>query len=264
MTHPLDGARLKIVRAQEHLDSLKFEIGKYLDSQPYEFRSEFNSNAVSAYSAEINATPVRLGCIFGDCLSNLRASLDYVAWQLAVKYSAVAPVIGKDRIYFPFSKDAVGFSTNGSPQFARIGVPTQAINIIESVQPYQAGYEMIGTLNRLVNEDKHCLPLLTIAKANTVSMRIGIAGTSPTTLEVTLKCADPEEFDTSKPYMVRFDPVPGFNANAADIGSVNVNGEVMVVVSLQNVSMPLEPVDLTLENIIKAVANIVPRFEPFF
>ena len=37
MNHPLDGARLKVVRAQGHLNSLKSEIGTYLDTPPYEF-----------------------------------------------------------------------------------------------------------------------------------------------------------------------------------------------------------------------------------
>src|SRR5690348_6278202 len=41
MNHPLDGARLKVVRAQEHLDALKAEIRMYLDEQPHQIiRSE--------------------------------------------------------------------------------------------------------------------------------------------------------------------------------------------------------------------------------
>jgi hypothetical protein len=264
---PLDGARLKVVRAQEHLDSLKVEIGKYLDSHPYEFRGEFDRNKVMIQSAKINVNPpLRLASILGDCLSNLRASLDYVAWQLVARHSKVAPVVGVDRIYFPISKDAANFRANGRAQLANYSVPTAALNVVESVQPYQAGYDLLDTLHRLVNEDKHCLPLLAIAYAETASIKIDLIG-SNSRISSTLKFVPPlpEDFDPFRPYSVR---LSDFAFDAAEFDSINVksmsvDGQVTVFVALQNSPMPPEPVDVTMENIVKTVSDIIPRFEPF-
>src|SRR4051812_6533280 len=104
MNHPLDGARLKIVRAQEHLDSLKAEIGMYLNEHPHEVFShpktypyDSRRGAVHAayYSASIQhvlppltpgVPPLRLSTIIGDCVTNARAALDYIVWELAQRY----------------------------------------------------------------------------------------------------------------------------------------------------------------------------------
>ena len=44
MPHPLDGARFKIVWAQQHVKSLKSEIGRYLAKQTDEIRSQPHMN----------------------------------------------------------------------------------------------------------------------------------------------------------------------------------------------------------------------------
>src|SRR6202008_4862235 len=89
MADPLAGARLKIIRAEQHLRSLHDEIGAYLQTDPYKFPVEFDDDAGIMEPAVItHDPPLELGCIVGDCLGNLRASLDYIAWQLASKYSA--------------------------------------------------------------------------------------------------------------------------------------------------------------------------------
>jgi hypothetical protein len=84
MQHPLDGARLKVVRAQEQLQSFKDEVSRYLDRNPYVFPVEDHGDAVMARAAVIKEEPpLLLGCIFGECLGSLRESLDYISWELA-------------------------------------------------------------------------------------------------------------------------------------------------------------------------------------
>jgi hypothetical protein len=62
---------------------------------------------------------------------------------------------------------------------------------------------------------------------------------------------------------VSFDgPAPG--SSEQQPRSVKVDGQVTVFVALQNVAMPFAPVDRTLEQVVKCVADIVPRFEKFF
>src|SRR5262249_51124171 len=105
MNHPLDGARLKASRAQEHLEALRLEIGRYLDTRPYEVPVEEKGGMVNVGPVTIKAEPPpRLSCILGDCVGSLRASLDYVAWQLGTKRLA-RPLREREerRIAFPIT-----------------------------------------------------------------------------------------------------------------------------------------------------------------
>ena len=50
---------------------------------------------------------------------------------------------------------------------------------------------------------------------------------------------------------------------AAEMQEMLKEHKVTLHVTLQDVSTPREPVDRTLEQIIKTVANVIPRFDPF-
>lgn len=88
MAHPLDGPRLKVARAREHLDALDREVRAFSDSKPYELISEVDPETGDyVYRLHLNwpgaRPPDHLSLIAGDIVHNLRTSLDYVVWQLA-------------------------------------------------------------------------------------------------------------------------------------------------------------------------------------
>lgn len=266
MNHPLDGARLKVVRAQKHLDALKDEIGRYLDTQPYEFHNWVEDGATWVAGPFIKVDPpLSLSCIIGDCLGNLRKSLDYIAWELATRYSAQPPVAGSKAnkgIFFPILNDPAGEGAKGFAKMAaRYAFPAPAVSIIESVQPYNAGNDSLGLLSSLTNIDKHCLPLLAIAYTDTVLSQI-----LPNE-KITLQGADGSPDGGA---ILQLVGVSAASETAAPGSleqhppSVKVEGQVGVFVTLQNVPVPPEPVDRTLEQIVKCVANIIPPFDPFF
>jgi len=165
MADALAGARLKIIRAQKHLDSLKDELARYTQSKPYGLTVENDRDVVGMVRPNWHITcdpDAYLGTIVGDCLCNLRSALDYVAWELASKHVGrplVGPPSGKDRITFPIVSGANSFG-DSRKVFARYKIPTSAIDEIESVQPYGGGYHPLWLLNLLVNSDKHRLPVL--------------------------------------------------------------------------------------------------------
>src|SRR5262249_25301187 len=102
----------------------------------------------------------------GDCICNLRASLDYIAWQLAMLAGNSLTEAQKKKITFPIAPDNASFTrANGAADHLErvCGVPAATISVIESVQSYHAGYEPLDHLHVLVNVDKHRLPLLTVA-----------------------------------------------------------------------------------------------------
>jgi hypothetical protein len=45
---------------------------------------------------------------------------------------------------------------------------------------------------------------------------------------------------------------------------VEVDGQIAVFVALKDFSVPAAPVDILMEQIVKCVADILPRFDPLF
>ena len=80
MAHQLDGVRLKLERAKEHLRAFDSESGEWLEQTELCIFVPEDHAVERVFFARITATPpARFSTILGDCLQNLRASLDYLA-----------------------------------------------------------------------------------------------------------------------------------------------------------------------------------------
>jgi hypothetical protein len=253
---PLDGARLKVVRAQEHLDSLKTEIDRYRKVNPYQFSVETDSAGTTFdfIPTTIVAPDLHLSCILGDCVTNLRSGLDYIVWQLGLKYCGRPLRPGKDRLYFPITTDVHVFSKKRAPDLSKYNIPAPTISLIESVQPYNAGYSSLADLDAIVNEDKHRLPLFTR----------GVADESGS-LSVEILLADGDvishEFGHGTRHRIHF-PAADSTILPVPPENVKVDSELSGFIAFQNAAMPFAPVDVTLDQIVKTVSNIIPMFEP--
>ena len=173
--HPLDGARLKVVRAEEHLDAFKAETASFLATKPYTFESSVTSSSALGehwWIKPILTTPPppRLSVLIGDCVTNLRASLDYIIWELAQKYfdPPVNVSLQGDRQILNFPILLADPSRRQGHldhlrRLAKRGMPTGAIDIIKEVQADAGGDEQLRWLYDLVNTDTHRTPILTIA-----------------------------------------------------------------------------------------------------
>jgi hypothetical protein len=148
LAHPLDGARLKVVRAQEHLDSLTDEIGRYAKGDPYVVSVKEYVEGWWGGRADITHHPApRFSAIIGDCLHNLSSALDYVMWEVASTYAGrvlEAPPLGTDRPYFPLWDSPTSFdnyvSRLNDPKAWNYQIPDPVIAEFRTVQPYNAGY----------------------------------------------------------------------------------------------------------------------------
>jgi len=161
---------MKLSRAQEHLDNLKKEIGVYRDSEPFDVPlEEKNDGQVLTCKPVLRVVPPpRLSAIIGDCVGNLRSSLDHIIWQLASKHSSEPLIPKKDKPQFPISDKSPLDTRN----LAKYGIPVVALNLIESVQPYHKGHEPTAVIRDLSNEDKHRLPVLTVACPEWISLTV--------------------------------------------------------------------------------------------
>jgi hypothetical protein len=254
MAHPLDGARLKIVRAHKHLKSLDDEIERYLKTKPYDIVVKREGNLTIAEGVVTVEPPDSTSCIVGDCITNLRAALDYIAWEIVSKVGLLATMSDgqKRQIAFPIVDSHADFTKpNVSPSLQLLR-SNQAIplSVIESVQPFHAGYDPLKSLRDLVNIDKHRMLLLCI----------GIFECSPT-IKV-FKDGILTHTGYGRSLTVQHN-APGQPGGTEGRVHVEVEGEGTISIALKDVPMPTLPVCEFLNNIVKCVADIIPRFDPF-
>ena len=170
----LSSAWAKVSWAEHHLQTLDAEIRQFLDSQPYEVIEEVDMNARDPFEhPAIDHTfrvrvkrerPPIWEAIIGDCLHNLRCSLDHLAWTLAGSSS------GDSTTQFPIFDDLGKYERYAGRQTALI--PDEPLAIIKELQPYEASRDdpranALWMLHDLERIDKHRQLLI----LNTVTTR---------------------------------------------------------------------------------------------
>jgi hypothetical protein len=239
MLHPLDGAKLKVIWAQEHFDTLSQEILRYLDVYPHVVGLKKGDDSQWRASASVRRPDDRLSAIIGDCLHSLACALDYVMWEVAGTYSGrvlVAAPPWRDKPYFPLWDEPGDFQKYirrlNDPNAWNYKIPNPVIAEFEQVQPYHTRYARLGLFRILVNIDKHRLPLVTKGELSGGRFSIDF----PSDINPQLAITEAE---------------------------AKVQAQTTVHVTWQDSAMPREPVQRTIEDFVKLVANIIPRFERF-
>ena len=159
--HPLRSAWLKIRRAQAHINALERSVARHLNKQ-----TAIRQLAQPEKGFRISTPPTleRWSVVIGDIVTNLRDSLDHIAWALAVKQAtdrgkALTPEQAKG-IYFPLkvTPDKIpligGLSENALHFF-----PGATHVNIEKFQPYNhtncPKLKLLDVLDKLAGLDKH-------------------------------------------------------------------------------------------------------------
>ncbi len=171
MANPrLDGVRLKLARAEEHLDALEAEMGRYLDGDVYILVRDEKCDRTVWHLWIKEEPPARFSILLGDCIHNLRSALDHIAWQLVLANGAAPDEDTAFPIWDREPRDGVF-----APKAIR-GMSKDALTLIESVQPYQAGdrasEHVLCFIRGLSNTDKHRTLNLTAASLKGINVRI--------------------------------------------------------------------------------------------
>lgn len=173
MDHPLDSAREKLRRADEHLDALEAKTDAWLHSEPYEFYwndpAPFAGQALlelEIYVGVVQEPPSDLGLILGDALHNLRGVLDHLFWALVSRRGT--PTWEQARtISFPIAKSHANFMDRaGIKSFVRKQRSRPGVNrlshaerlAIQRHQPYHRKdppNHPLAVLRDLNDRDKH-------------------------------------------------------------------------------------------------------------
>lgn len=176
---PFVGAKLKIVRAYEHLKLLNDKVDGALALQPNAVIGKVESDTGDkVYRAQITWQPPReWGLILGDCVHNLRSALDHMVWDLVLLNGGTP---GTDT-EFPIYLDGTQYGLQHEAARKLGGVSPQAAEIIEQAQPNNAPTHPLWLLRELDIVDKHRTILLT---ASVASVRyVGHYGDIPEPLE---------------------------------------------------------------------------------
>lgn len=149
----LTHAQMKAARALEHLGELKRELQAYYDAEPCTVtRYQRHDIGLRFLRIDFKDVPDRTYLLVGDFAHNLRASLDYVVYSLVTKATGNVPKNAS--LQWPVQE------TQSAGTFKRqtTGVPSHAVDIIESLQPYKTANPKdhpLWQLHKLDVIDKH-------------------------------------------------------------------------------------------------------------
>lgn len=151
---------LKVERAKEHLTELRRQLRSFLDGNPYKvgYKHDSASRKLIYYVASVDATPDRLPLVAGDVIQNLMSALDHLAYQLVCRDTNDQPP-NPNWIYFPIADDLQTYEAKKAGKMQGASVETFAA--IDALKPYKGGNDLLWTLYRLNNIEKHRL-LLTV------------------------------------------------------------------------------------------------------
>jgi hypothetical protein len=155
--------------SKHHFELLNAETTKYLQVNPCKFVSKGKVTTDENGRGWTNGTfeavepiPEPLSLILGDCLANLRSSLDFLVWELVGANGKKATVANA----FPVAHTIDTYREEINRGRLK-NVDPAAIAIIEGVQPYHispAEETFLAVLNKLTNINKHRRLLLTTLK----------------------------------------------------------------------------------------------------
>jgi hypothetical protein len=151
MSHPLQGALDRINRAQQHLADF--------EGRQSVFGQDYHDSLVIEFDANKDNKPVihpgkpvyfdRLfGILVGEIVYNLRAALDYLVYELAIKDTGHI----QDGTQFPICDEKRTF--DGVQGKFLVGLNPAHRAAIESLQPYR-GCDWTPILRDISNPDKH-------------------------------------------------------------------------------------------------------------
>lgn len=151
-----DGIRVKIERAQKHVNDLERRVLAFNEANRDVFVIEDDAQTGERIVRMKFSSPLAddIPAIIGDAVHNIRTTLDHLICQLALKAGATD--------LKPFSFPIYDSPPKDETQFARKvqGIDPAAIELIKALQPYNGGPRALWVLSELDNFDKHRLPVV--------------------------------------------------------------------------------------------------------
>jgi hypothetical protein len=178
----LSGVRLKLARAQTHIDAIRDKALAFRDRQPppFGFRVEKRDLGerleYTLYAVVREQPPRDFAPMIGDAVHNLRSALDHLVYEMAPE------AVQRDeqaRTQFPIATAEAAYRRDSKKMLEEITGDERTL--IERLQPWYASPESPGEnplaiLRELSNGDKHRLLVPVIAELDLSRVMIGSSG----------------------------------------------------------------------------------------
>lgn len=155
MPHPLDGAYLRIERAQHHIAELNALESAFRVDHEKDIVIEFHPVTQIAgvvLKEEAKVVPPIFSVIAGEATYNLRAALDYLVFEL-VKLDWGARTQNRAKFLIEDSSSSLWGKVKGRNGPLR-GLSDKHVAMVEGLQPYK-GHAWAKKLRDISNPDKH-------------------------------------------------------------------------------------------------------------
>jgi hypothetical protein len=158
MADEMRGVEVRIERAHEHVDSLNHEARMFMMEQPSPYGHSIPEKAqdgIFVVTAKINRPPpVRLGVLAADAAHNLRAALDMIVWELALK-SEKPPAEDDRQTGFPICTHLDAWEGRSTQRMLE-RIPPNAVEVIKAFQPFNSGQpQHLALVQGIDNWAKH-------------------------------------------------------------------------------------------------------------
>jgi hypothetical protein len=206
MSHPLDGPRAKVERANHHIRDLVTAVGEFRRVNPDVFIHEHDAKSKEwVIRANIRRQPnSRVSTALGDAVHNLRSALDILACQFVE--TAGNPVT--KHTGFPIGDGSGKYETYARRKVK--GARKEAVQFVLGAEAYPGGNDFLVALNEVDILDKHRL-LLTVVSAShgLIATTDGIRHQFlpfPDNIAISLEHGEEVMRLAEKPYAIIFDP----------------------------------------------------------
>lgn len=163
-----EDAVLRLERAAKQIKAFEQDVSTFLDANPstFEIKQDRQTGVFTISLVVTEQPPAEWRVVLQEIIGNMRSPFDYVVVALADANGGhnnrtAFPIYDKRKAY----RAAVAAKT--------VNIPTEGLDIIESVQPYRRGdYARLDVLRRLDDDGKH--KRLHAATSGVVSAGLGI------------------------------------------------------------------------------------------
>lgn len=144
----------KVVRAEAHFETLTREIHAFRDTNPFQIstRNDPASGQTIYFASRAEPCPEAIALTTGDVMQCLVTALDHLAYQLVAREVGDPPP-NANKIYFPVAKDAQSFPDDRDRKMR--GAHPDTFIILDGLEPYKGGDDVLWRLHKLNNIDKH-------------------------------------------------------------------------------------------------------------
>ena len=167
MVDPLKSARAVLTNAKGHSENFRIESKRYLNNDPFARVAELDSRTGETVHKLKLARPIpsQLETLASDAVYNLRSTLDQIGYAVSI----AAGGRGKST-YFPFGDTPSEVKSRGTTSSKEI--PHQIFTLMESFQPHLGGNDLLWSLNKIGNTDKHRFLVPTVIATEVQSLDV--------------------------------------------------------------------------------------------